>query len=179
MTDDEQRAAKAASLVRPGTVAPFPHEVRAVEPGDVGFVVSSWLESFHKGSRIGRMQRFALYRLPMRRLIHRLLERSTVLVAVDVLDRTHIFGWVCAERLTAPSSIALHYLYVRETRRKVGLGRELVELVRTQLDGQIVAFTHATDLGVDVASRWWQQGAPEADFNPFLAWEPSSKESAA
>jgi hypothetical protein len=142
---------------------PFPVSIRPAEATDLGFIVGGWLESYHAGNAPMRAVRFGRYKPPMRRLIHDILGRSTVLVACDPEAPDHLEGFVVGAM--AGSVPVLHYVYVKQTRRKYGLA-------------QMLSAAALEKLGVE---RWWEHshttyvGTRIADakgiaFNPFLAY---------
>lgn len=143
---------------------PFDAAFREAGEGDIGFVVHSWLESMHDGCTWLGKCRFGRYKPAMRRTIHRALARSTVLVACMPDDPSHLVGFVVAERV---GHVAVcHYVYVRQTRRKVGLARELARQALERLGLERWGeYTCDTRVGVQQANK---RGV---DFAPFTLWE--------
>jgi GNAT superfamily N-acetyltransferase len=137
------------------------------DPGDTGFVVTSWLESFHDGSKVARRVRFGDYRDPQRRIIHRLLRRSLTLVACDPEQREHLLGFVVGER--AGTRLVLHYVYVRQTRRQHGCARMLLDELARRLGTRGITYTHETFVGERIIGRHIKAGL-DARWNPFLVW---------
>lgn len=143
---------------------PFECAFRDAGEDDIGFVVHSWLESMHDGCTWLRKARFGRYKGPMRRIIHRTLARSVVLVACDPADPRHLVGFVVAERVGELATC--HYVYVRQTRRKVGLARELGRQALERLSCERWAeYTCDTIVGMALAQR------VGAEFAPFSLWE--------
>lgn len=150
---------------------PFPCAFRPYNETDTGLVVHSWLESYHDGAPWLRKARFGRYKGPMRRAIHRVLTRSTVVVACDPEDQTHVLGWVAAELVGRIA--VMHYAYVRQARREKGLARELARRALEQLGAERWGeYTCDTFVGVQVANR---RGV---DFAPFALWETPAVERA-
>lgn len=141
---------------------PFPVEFRAPDAGDVGFVVSGWLESYHAGNAAMRAVRFGRYKPAMRRLIHEILERATCIVACDPDHPTHLYGFIVGER---EGDLALvHYAYVAQLRRHVGLlGALSAELLRQLGAEKWHEATHLTYVGGRITEK---HGIA---FNPFPA----------
>ena len=111
---------------------PYPFAIRPSCEGDLGFLLSSWSESWHRGSPDMRAVRFAIYKLPMRRRVLALLERSTVLVACVPDDADHILGWACVEKRAGAGVV--HYAYTVQGRREHGLAATLLREAFARLD---------------------------------------------
>jgi hypothetical protein len=141
---------------------PFPVLFRPAEPGDLGYIVHSWLESFHAGNPQMRLVRMGRFKNPMRRAIHTLLATSTVVMACDPEQPSHLYGFIAAEMVGV--SPVVHYCYVSQLRRSVGLARGLAaEALRSMGGSAWSEFTHLTYVGGKIAER---QGI---EFNPFAA----------
>lgn len=150
----------------------YPHSVRQSNGGDIGFIVSSWTESWHKNSPEMRHVRFGVYRNAMRRRVVGFLERCTTLVACVPEDSSHILGWVCAERRNGVGVV--HYVYVAQARREQGLAallvRSALERIEAPLEGWV--YTHPTYLGARIANRRGHSG----NYNPCVAWETEDQQ---
>lgn len=153
-------------LVPPGEVGAAPaadgprYRIRPAEAGDVGYIVHSWLESYHAGNALMRQVRFGRYKEPMRRSIHRLLGTSQVYVACDAADSSRLYGWACGE-LYGDTPV-LHYVYVAQLFRGVGMARDLCnQLLRHWREERIEECTHLTFVGGKIAGR------REVEYNPF------------
>lgn len=122
-------------------------EIRAMATGDVGLIFNSWLRSFRKSQDMEHKAYF----LFQHRLIEEILRRSNVLLAVSEDDPDQIFGWVCFE--DREEGFTIHYVYVKATFRKLGIGRALVDSLP-----EAEWFTHKT-----YGSAFFG-----ADYNPYL-----------
>ena len=83
------------------------------------FVFSTWLKNFRDSAHphLARPDYFA----GEHRLIELLVSRgAAVLLACDCDDATQLLGWICHEVNT------VHYLYVKQVFRKLGIGRKLL-----------------------------------------------------
>jgi GNAT superfamily N-acetyltransferase len=91
--------------LRPGTEA------------DRGYVLGTWLDAY-RAAVCPWLPRGELRGA----LVHRLTKRIAggLTVACDDLDADRIYGWACGTRGL------LHFVYVRDTRRRAGLARRLV-----------------------------------------------------
>lgn len=98
--------------------------VRPVAKDDWALIYSSWKKS-HRGRRKER-QRSAVppveYYHRMQRRIDACLARegAEVIVACDADDPDFILGWACVE------GDVLHYVYVRQAARGLGVARKLL-----------------------------------------------------
>lgn len=149
------------------TTLPFPCELRDAREDDTGFVIGSWLESHHRGSKLARRVRWADYRDPQRRICRRLLRRGVCVVACDPEAPDHLHGFALGER--AGSRLVLHFVYVRQTRRRAGLASALVRELERRLSTRGITYTSETYVGEDVISRKVASGL-DARFNPWLVW---------
>lgn len=125
-------------------------KIRPMTVGDEGFIFNSWLRSFRKSVD---MESKAYY-LFQHRKIEKLLRDSRVLMAVSEDDPDQIFGWVCFAPFE--DEYIVHYLYVKATFRKLGIGRRLFEALPT-----IGWYTHKT-YGSDFF---------DVEYNPYLGGE--------
>lgn len=137
-----------------------PVRYRPAEAGDVGYIVHSWLESYHKGNPLMRQVRFHRYKEPQRRRIHELLGRSHVICACDAEFPDTLYGWACGEKVE--STPFLHYVYVAQLWRREGIARTLVEKLEPLCGGPFENCSHLTFAGGRLATK---RGV---EFNPFM-----------
>lgn len=98
---------------------------RDLEPGDVSFVLDSWIKSFRDSPWAGVVPNHRFFDIT-HEVIEELLQRGAkVEVAAAKHDPTRILGWVCYEPVKGGT--AIHYLYVKDPFRLQGLGRSLLE----------------------------------------------------
>jgi GNAT superfamily N-acetyltransferase len=143
--------------------------LRPSNEGDLGFIVHSWTESWHRNSPEMRQVRFGVFRNAMRRRAVSFAARCTTLVACDPGDHSHVLGWACVEQRGGLGVV--HYVYVRETRREHGLAAHLVRQALARAgcaEGAPWVFTHATYVGVRIAGR---KGHGCDGYNPVITWE--------
>lgn len=153
---------------------PFPVRLRDFSTEhDVGFVADSWLQSYHRNSKVARKTLLRDYREAQRGIIHRILRRAVVLVAYDpegpepVGPDSHLLAYAVGER--AGSRLVLHYVYVKPTRRKCGLGEMLVTELARRLGTSGVTYTHETYIAERIIGRRVKAGL-DARWNPWLVW---------
>ena len=94
--------------------------LRNATQGDMRFVHSSWFSSLWSAWARGRIGR-KVYEWGQAARIQRLLASSSVLVAYFPEVPDEVLGWACVQ------GDALHYVYVKGTYRRMGIGRGLVE----------------------------------------------------
>lgn len=97
-------------------------------PEDEPFVYSSWLKSF-RASKTNFGQTGRIYHANQSAKISSILERDTTraIVACDPEDPEHIFAHIVFE--VFHSAIVIHYIYVKESYRRLGLAHALLEFV--------------------------------------------------
>lgn len=125
-------------------------KVRALRPEDLQFIYSTWLRGLYYGNsyykRIKKDVYFSKYKLVLRTL----LEQRPLAVKVMCLntDEDTILGYSVSEGDT------LHWVYVKEAWRKMGVGKRLV-------GDNITAYSHFTNMVKNLLPKTWE-------FNPFL-----------
>lgn len=135
-------------------------QIRAATEGDLGFIFNSWLKSY-KNSAYSKFITNPVYYDMHHKVIESILKRSKVYVAVSVSDPTRIFGYVCTE-LSAGTQV-IHYAYVKETFRKMGILTMLLEELKLP---DAFFYSHSTMLGTTVCGRLKQKTV----YNPYLAF---------
>lgn len=134
-------------------------------PDDQGFIHNSWLKSHYDvGSNIKAIGR-GTYADHHRDVITKCLSRSQILIACDPEVESLILGWIVFEAIGA--QVCIHYLYVRGSQRRFGIGRRLYEASR--------AIAHDDDLPVLITHLTpnWQHIDRKAVFNPYMIEESS------
>lgn len=98
---------------------------RAVEPGDISFILDSWIKSYRTSPWAGVVPNHKFFDVT-HEVIEELLTRGAVLsVACATHDPTRILGWACTEHVTG--GVACHYVYVKDPFRRMGLATELLK----------------------------------------------------
>ena len=109
-------------------MATFPTSIRRLREDDRGFVIGHWLTSYWsdavprrkgKGGDVPRCD----WKVPVKARVRVLLDEDVTLVACDPEEDARLFGFVCG------GPAALHYVFVRPTRRRAGLGSELLDAI--------------------------------------------------
>jgi GNAT superfamily N-acetyltransferase len=127
-------------------------QFREAVENDLEFVFSSWLHSY-RVSPLARTIPKTSYYEGHHKVIERLVVKSRVICAVDPEDSNHIYGWCCWENSTTP---VLHYVYVKFSFRRLGIGSRLIEPVGTEF-----LYTHET--------APFKALCQAGKYNPYLA----------
>ncbi len=127
----------------------LPISIREADQSDVSFIFSSWLKSF----QLGAMTRFVertIYFNEQHKLIERLLQSSTVLVACDPDDPGQIYGYLCYEQIEG--IMCVHYTYTKQPFRALGVAKQLLEKSGYDWQNSSGVYTHHTRLGGNLSS---------------------------
>lgn len=134
------------------TLAKLPGIIlRPIEPGDVPFVLSSWLKSYSHGCRRSRRWPEA-YKERHRTAVMKLIERCAVIVAAFDEDPETIMGWACCE--SNEKEAVLHYLYVRQEARHQGLAKFMIQPILDS--GLPIVVSHWTTDAGELPKGWKQ-----------------------
>ena len=115
-------------------MADFAAAIRPATETDHGFVIGFWLESYWRDAVPRRKGRggetpHCDWKLPAKVRVRVLLAKDVTLVAHDPDDADRLYGFVCG------GHTSLHFVFVRETRRRGGLGRELLAALERERGG--------------------------------------------
>lgn len=137
--------------------------LRHPTPEDLKFVRHSWFESYRKGG-LAPLVGFDVYAAGMNKLLDRLLHGDVhVAYATEVPDE--IVGWVCRNELvTTRVPRHLHYVYVKQAYRRLGIATQLIEDVKCGPISNM--YTHETRAGRGFAQKLALR------FNPYLLFNP-------
>lgn len=135
-------------------------KIRAATEADVGFVFNSWLKS-HRYSDSVKGISSPIYYSGQHRLIERAIETGKLLIACSKEDESHIYGYVCAGHYDG--HLAVHYIYVKQTYRNLGIGLELLNQFR---HGDTAAFyTHSSKMSELLNKKY------SMIYHPYLLME--------
>lgn len=140
-----------------------PYRVRAYR-GESAFVAATWLRSYQSAPFPRKVDSDDYYHAQAR-LVRKLIDRSTVLIAQHADLPDVYLGHVVGER--DERGIVLHYLYVKGDYRRIGVGRALWTGLFDSLrrrDSDVVRYTHSRSPFSEIAAR---QGWTH---NPYLAF---------
>lgn len=168
------------------TVTPSQGQVPEVAPEvvlrpgretDVDYVYATWLRSYLQlGATLGWARQGpeakARYYRGQQALIASLLKRSTLTIAGLKGDDATVCGWAVWSRSYAsePSvehERALHYLYVRRTLQRCGVGRKLLQHVNPTVYTHLNRAPGDRQRGTDWLQDWLKKDAPHAVYDPY------------
>lgn len=117
------------------------HALRPAEPGDRGYVLQTWLESYRRSPWAQQLPDFAYWsKFGHVGLVEEMAYQSLVTVMCLPETPSWIYGWCCAS--DGPAEPQLHYVFVRHEFRRQGIGRLLWEAA-----GRPIRITHVTPDG--------------------------------
>ena len=97
--------------------------IRAARDGDMAFILDAWRKSYEGAPAVRGSDR-EHYRVEMTRTIRRLCDRGEVRIAVSPDDDDHLLGFAVFTR--ADDGAELHYVYVKQTFRGMGVAKALL-----------------------------------------------------
>lgn len=102
--------------------------IREARPDDISFIYATWLRSYRLGSGLGLASGKSAYFHTYNRIIDHILGRdqTTALVAALADEPTVILGYLISDES------ALHYAFVKEPFRRMGIARALYEACQTK-----------------------------------------------
>jgi GNAT superfamily N-acetyltransferase len=126
------------------------------EPEEEGFVAGVWQVSFredvHRSSQHHPAYRAVkpALKTDLRRQVNTLLAKpgAVVLLATNPEDAQHFLGFIAYELLPLQGGpLIVHYLYVKQLYRRMGVGRALLDAARGTNAEQPIIYTHRTYKG--------------------------------
>ena len=140
--------------------------LRAGTPGDIPFILKSWLSSFRHSYHVRGIEG-PVYFAEHRRIVEALIPRCGVLVACDRQDPTMIYAFLVSEVID--KALVVHWVYVRSTFQDFGIGTKLIaEVLKHEPDLVAIIYTHQTKAG-----RKW--AGKMQDRTPFLPTSDGSE----
>lgn len=121
------------------------HNTPTIRPaviGDWAFLCATFKQSFWRESPWARRIRWSVFAENHEPIVHRVLQRSEVLVACDRTDEDQIAGYLVFEPKATPP--VLHFAYVKPAFRRAGVFRALLGASGLPQDLDGVEVTHAT-----------------------------------
>jgi GNAT superfamily N-acetyltransferase len=97
---------------------------RPASPDEMSFILDSWLKSYKFSPWAGVMENHK-YFVQQREAIEALLARGSQITVAEVPDTDRVAGWICHEH--KPGIDVVHYVYVKDPWRKMGIGGALVD----------------------------------------------------
>ena len=121
--------------------------IRPQVPGDLSFILSSWLNSYCDSSEFAKGIPRETYFSEHRKVVEHIVARPSVTVLVAVAPDTEdvILGYVVFEQRKLDTNI-IHYIYVKRAFGVFGIAKELFAALPFGLDKQVFA-SHMTYKG--------------------------------
>lgn len=130
-------------------------KLREAKNDDVHFILNSWLTSY-RSSEICMSS--PIYFHHFKKIIVKILQRASVLVACNPEDEDHIYGYVVYE---PQDSLILHCILVKLTYRGEGVATALLDAIRHQDDAIVCTFANS-DFFFKLNTKW------RLTYNPWL-----------
>jgi hypothetical protein len=96
---------------------------RTIQPDDINFIKSTWFQSFKSYNK----QAAVLFDDPYNFIIHKLIEKSKIIIACPSDSTELILGYVCYDLYK--NIPVVHYLYVKTIYRRMGVAHSLIRLI--------------------------------------------------
>lgn len=154
--------------------------IRTMLPGDLPWVINSWLENARKSYHVKGIPNDIYYSWA-HRILEDILPRATTYIACDPEDMDTNYGWACVEVID--NQLVFHYIYVKGAfkaqkvaggkRKGWGVGTALVrEAVKFDPHVQGVTYTHETMAGRAFLRTLWDRDVlpKEPVYNPYLLY---------
>lgn len=138
-------------------------DIRQATPDDLRFVRDSWFESYRRGGFAPEIG-FDLFSEGQRRLIDHLTDvedrPAIIRVAYALNAPDEILGWICWEHATDGNQQVLHYVYVKNAYRKMGIAEGLID--RAKNSHGFKFYSHQTRAGIQLAKKYGFR------YNPYF-----------
>lgn len=141
-----------------------PVTYRDPNPTDEGFLYHSWLKSFRQGSSWASSIPAQIYFNNHKVIVSKLLREAGIVIAANPENPTQIFGYGVYSP-TSGNVTVLHYLYVKHPFRRLGIGTDILRVIKNlschDLDLPVAA-THMTSVGAMIQEKW------KVIYNPYV-----------
>lgn len=160
--DSEARAAAAAHHLANGVEL----RIRPAVSTDVPYMMKCYLENM-RDAHGGRRVSSEVFYVQERRVVERLLNEATVLVATSRNDLDYLLGYLIAE--ASDAGPVLHWCYVRYDLRRLGIARALVETFCAEQAGTrwFTRWTHQVAAAMTVPPQLRRR--PGYEYDPYHA----------
>lgn len=118
---------------------------------DLNFIQSSWGSSYYTGANYNTLlssDEFHRFHRPIRESILKRPSATTIVCCAEK-DPNLILGWIAIERLIKAQILLIHYLYVKEAFKKMGIGTELIKAVSEHLKRPVL-YSHLTERAQEI-----------------------------
>lgn len=140
-----------------------PSELIRLRPAtetDVPFIFNSWLKNYRHSINTRGCEN-PVYFAQHHKVLEGLCKRAEIWIACNPEDISQIYGYVAAEKIE--NLVVLHMTYVKETYRKLGIGKTLLKQVGVDYT-QPMLYTHKTVMCDELHKNLVMV------YNPYLAY---------
>lgn len=118
----------------------LPVKIRAATDADISFIFNSWLKSFKPFGAVCAHVQDSIYFHNHHKLIERILQRTTPIVACSVEDENDIMGYIVVEVIEG--TYCYHYVYVKKPFRNLGICNALIAEFKKFHPDTAAVYTH-------------------------------------
>lgn len=126
-------------------------QIRPIEPGDVKFVLSTWTEAWKKSPWAGCIPNHRARAWITESIEDLVKNGAQISVACDDTVPAAIIGFACHGPATLDGKAVLHFLYVKELLRPLGVQNALMDAVAGERPG---FYTYRTRQTAEAAEGW-------------------------
>ena len=126
------------------------YEIRNFKPGDLSFVVATFLRGLYYGNQYFHLMEKDLFMNKYKPVAEALVTNRSINVACLNDDQDVILGY----SMVSKDNSTVDWVYVKKAWREQGIARKLVP--------NVSAYSHFTDIGLKIAKN------KNLNFNPFL-----------
>jgi hypothetical protein len=134
-------------------------DIRPARPLDIPFIYETWLKSYKHDSAFGKSVRSSVFFPAYGEVIDNILLSSTTIIACHPEEPDIILGYLVY------SPTILHYVFVKEAFRGLGIARTLYETAQVP-----TTLSHRTGSVQDILARH-----SELVYNPFVLFNKENK----
>ena len=138
-----------------------PIRLRPLIEDDLAFIFNSWLKSY-RFSHLAEKITNTIYFADHHKVIERLIEDSSVVVACNEEDPSQVYGYIVGGALDGIA--LLHFIYVKHTFRNMGVGKTLLDAMGHDKEKAGV-YTHHTRMADKLAAKY------NFVYHPYLMFE--------
>lgn len=124
-------------------VSTLPIEICQAPSKARNYILATWLSSYRKSRWVEGVES-AVYYARQREVVEALLQRQHFKVARWLENPDHLYGWICYGG--DQGNVIVHYCYIGEKYRKLGIGRALLESIPWYTPGDRVIATHYSQI---------------------------------
>jgi len=137
----------------------LPILLRPANETDIPFLFNTWLKSY-RNSYFATLIPNPVYFTEHHKIIESLLKDSQVIIACNENDTTQIYGYIVADN--SDTALAVHYIYVKQSFRRLGIAKMLLSSLRPDQDTAAVC-THITYVTKPLAPKY------NLIYHPYIA----------